>query len=73
VLSSLAAGAGMGAVAYTLAVWIRAGYHGAGLTAQAADALVPILAGIVVYLGLAYALRSEELRFVIAMLPRRAG
>lgn len=71
--SSLAAGLGMGAIALILATWISGAYRAPGLTGQLLDALVPVLAGVLAYVGLAYILRSEELRFVVSMLPRRAG
>ncbi len=71
VLSSLVAGAGMGAVAVGLATWIGRAYPGGGFGHQSLDALVPVVAGACVYVGLAHLLRSDELTFVMAMLPRR--
>lgn len=71
VVSSLAAGAGMGIVAYTLAAWIANIYPGVGFGEQATDAVIPVLAGACAYVGLAHAFRSEELRLVVSMLPIR--
>lgn len=73
VLSSLLAGAGMGLVAYLLSSWIRSTYGASGLIRQAGDALIPVLIGAAVYVGLSIALRSRELRLVASMLPGGAG
>ncbi len=50
----------MGAVAYTLASGLERRFGTAGLAVQLATGLVPVAAGIVVYLGLTLALRVGE-------------
>jgi putative peptidoglycan lipid II flippase len=69
---SLVAGAGMGLGAYALSAWLRASLPESGLADQALAALVPVVVGAAIYLGLAYAFRSEELRLVRSMLPGAA-
>lgn len=73
VTSSVVAGVGMGVVAFVLSAWIRSEYGTSGLALQAYGALVPVTMGAIVYLGLAYLLRSQELRLVWSMLPGRAA
>jgi putative peptidoglycan lipid II flippase len=73
VVSSLSAGAGMGLVAYGLTAWVQRSYPGGGFGEQAAAVLVPVVAGACTYIGLAYVLRSGELKFVVSMLPGRGA
>ncbi len=66
----LAAGL-MGAAAHALAGWLERVCGTTGTAAQLATGLVPVAAGIVLYLGLTRALRVGEAEVLVGLLARR--
>jgi hypothetical protein len=61
----------MGAAALVLSRWIGAAHATGGLALKASEALIPVAVGSVVYVGLAFLLRSPELQMVLSMVPGR--
>jgi putative peptidoglycan lipid II flippase len=61
----------MGVASQALAAWLERIFGTAGLAAQLATGLVPVAAGITLYLALTYALRVAEADVLVAIVTRR--
>jgi putative peptidoglycan lipid II flippase len=60
----------MGAASHALAIGLERVYGAAGLAAQLLTGLVPVAAGIAVYLGLTHALRVGEADVLVSLVAR---
>jgi putative peptidoglycan lipid II flippase len=61
----------MGVASQALAAWLERIFGTAGLAAQLATGLVPVAAGITLYLALTHALRVAEADVLVALVTRR--
>ncbi len=61
----------MGAASWALAAWLERSFGSTGLAAQLWTGLVPVAAGIALYLGLTHALKVGEADVLVALVTRR--